>query len=74
MDNGLFAGNLLMSHLLTLEEYAEKNNIDPNYLHLLAAANQLPHSWLLGRIYVDERQVDEWERQRGSEQSFQEER
>lgn len=40
--------------LITLEEYAEKHNLDVNYLHLLAAANRLPHKRLLGRIYLDE--------------------
>lgn len=40
--------------MITLEEYAENHNLDANYLHLLAAANRLPHKRLLGRIYLDD--------------------
>lgn len=51
-----------MSKLLTLEEYAQKHNIAPNYLHLLAAVNKLPHSFLLGRVYANEKQMEGWEK------------
>jgi hypothetical protein len=42
----------------------EKDYIDNNYLPLLVASNKLPHNFLLGRIYVDEKLLEEGERER----------
>ena len=44
--------------LITLEDYAEKHNLDPNYLHLLVAAGRLPHQRIGGQIYVNDQFVE----------------
>ena len=47
--------------LITIEEYAEKQNLDPNYLHLLVASGRLPHKRKLDRIYVDDQFLEKIE-------------
>lgn len=46
---------------ITLEELAERRNIDVNYLYLMAYCLMIPHHVMLGRIYVNTEELKRWE-------------